>query len=102
MGTALDSLVSDLQRVAQSLVATGTVSISVGDSRLGWHRADKMFSFMASDLRWSPGKDVVITNPKTGKAGTYTRPKVTRDRERDVQYWDLRGPSGSTLRIWND
>jgi len=95
-----------LLRIANELTALEKIAadleITYGDDRLGWDKRTKMFSIMASDFRWRTTQTVSITNPKTGGVAEYKRPKAVHDRENDLMYWDLQGPHGTTLRIFND
>jgi len=104
MSTDHDSLftaISSLEGAILSRVASD-LEIQYGDDRLGWDRATKMFDIMASDFRWRPSQTVSIRNPRTGGVAEYRNPRAARDRENDIQYWELKGPHSTTLRIYND
>ena len=96
----LQRLMEELKKVAAGL--QGDIQIQYGDKRLYWDKSKKQFSFEASDFQWGPSQTVSITNPKTGGVALYKHPRLHKDHLGEQEYWDLDGPYGTSLRIWND
>lgn len=69
-------------------------------AEVSFDKPSGIFVGEASTMQWGKGT-VALKSNKTGAVKFFDNAQPHRDRENDIQYWDLKSSQGFTLRIFN-